>query len=262
MTTTAAALRLAVGRTLHDKIANTLGAAIVAGEHPPGSALPTEVELCARLCVSRSALREAFKLLAAKRLIRSRQKVGTQVRSRAEWNMLDPEVLAWHVSGVPSDHFVANLFEVRRVVEPEAAALAAQRRDEDQLASLEAAMADMWRFQDGSGDLAGADLRFHQAILDATGNHLLASLGAVIESALVSSFQLSWDSGKHTPDLSLQMHQEVVDAIRERRPADARGVMTRLLGTAIEDVRNSLSRRRSGDGVSLQAGDASAVGSS
>ena len=241
MTTTASALRRAAGRTLHDKIANALGAAIVAGEHPPGSALPTEVELCATLSVSRSALREAFKLLAAKRLIRSRQKVGTQVRPRAEWNMLDPEVLGWHANGVPSDIFIANLYEVRRIVEPEAAALAAQRRDLPQLAELERAMADMERFQNGSGDLAEADLRFHQTILDATGNDLLASLGAVIESALVSSFRLSWDGGAHTPDDSLHMHRQVLDAIREARPVDAHKSMTQLLAAAIGDVRRSLS---------------------
>ncbi len=243
MTPAASALRSSAGRTLHDKIANTLGAAIVAGEHAPGSALPTEVELCARLSVSRSALREAFKLLAAKRLIRSRQKVGTQVRPRSEWNMLDPEVLAWHVRGVPTDAFVSSLFEVRRIVEPEAAALAAQRRNGPQLAVLEAAMADMERFQDGSGDLTAADLRFHQAVLDATGNNLLASLGAVIESALVSSFQLSWRGGAHTPAQSLRMHRGVIEAIRDGRAADARTVMTDLLSAAIEDVRESLSRR-------------------
>jgi DNA-binding FadR family transcriptional regulator len=232
-----------VGRTLHDKIANTLGAAIVAGEHPPGSALPTEVELCTQLAVSRSALREAFKLLAAKRLIRSRQKVGTQVRPRAEWNMLDPEVLAWHVRGVPTDAFVASLFEVRRIVEPEAAALAAHNRTATQMLALRRAMDDMVRCQDGSGDLAEADLRFHQTILDATGNHLLASLGAVIESALISSFQLSWDGGRHTPEDALGYHEEIVVAIGEHRAADARALMTRLLGVAIEDVRTGLARR-------------------
>jgi DNA-binding FadR family transcriptional regulator len=243
-TPTAVTLRQAAGRTLHDKIANTLGTAIVAGEYPPGSALPTDVELCGRLSVSRSALREAFKLLAAKRLIRSRQKVGTQVRPRVEWNMLDPEVLAWHVRGVPTDAFVSGLFEVRRVVEPEAAALAAQRRSPEQLARLEAALADMVRFQDHSGDLADADLRFHQAILDATGNFFLASLGAVIESALVSSFRLSWDGGAHTPDAAMRQHHEIVAAIREGRSAAAHAIMTELLGSAIEDVRTSLSRRR------------------
>ncbi len=122
---TAEDLRDAAGRNLHEKIANVLGLGIIGGETPPGALLPTEVELCGRLSVSRSALREAFQLLSAKRLIQSRQKVGTAVRPRADWNMLDPEVLAWHLQAAPTDAFVSGLFEVRKIVEPSAAALAA-----------------------------------------------------------------------------------------------------------------------------------------
>ena len=234
----------AAGRNLHERIANTLGERIVGSAPPPGRSLPTEIELCASLSVSRSALREAFKLLAAKRLIVSRQKVGTLVRPRTDWNMLDPEVLAWHLRAAPSDEFVTGLFEVRKIVEQSAAALAAERRSPETLARIEAALADMHRFQDGTGDLTGADLRFHQAILDATGNYFLASFVAVIESSLAASFRLSWDSGRHTPEYSLRQHQGVAEAIREQRPADAYAVMTQLLRAAIEDVRESLIRRQ------------------
>jgi DNA-binding FadR family transcriptional regulator len=237
-------LRGAQGRNLHERIANTLGERIVAGINPPGRALPTEIELCTSLAVSRSALREAFKLLAAKRLIVSRQKVGTLIRPRAEWNMLDPEVLAWHLRAAPTDAFVTGLFEVRKIVEPAAAALAAERRTPEAMARIDAALADMFRFQGGAGDLAGADLRFHQGILDATVNHFLASFGAVIDSSLVASFQLSWDAGLHTPEYSLQQHQGVADAIRERQPEQAGAVMTQLLVSAMEDVREGLLRRQ------------------
>lgn len=240
----AVALREAIGRNLHEKIANALGVAIVSGEHKPGSALPTEMELCARLSVSRSALREAFKLLAAKRLIVSRQKVGTLVRLRAEWNMLDPEVLAWHLRATPTDAFVSGLFEVRQIVEPQAAALAAERRTPQAVARIEQALRDMEQRQDGLGDLANADLRFHQGILDATGNYFLASFGAVIESSLMASFQLSWHGAAHTPDYALAQHHGVLTAIRHRRVDEAHAVMTQLLRSAGEDVRESLARRR------------------
>jgi DNA-binding FadR family transcriptional regulator len=241
-----AKLRQADGRNLHERIANTLGERIVGGIDPPGSALPTEVELCATLAVSRSALREAFKLLAAKRLIVSRQKVGTLVRPRAEWNMLDPEVLGWHLRAAPSDEFVTGLFEVRKIIEPSAAAIAAERRAADPVARIERAFAEMVRFQDGSGDLIAADLRYHQAILDATGNYFLASFGAVIESSLVASFRLSWTGARHTPEYSLRQHQGVMEAIRDGRASDAYAVMTQLLASAIEDVRESLIRRQRG----------------
>jgi DNA-binding FadR family transcriptional regulator len=239
-----ALLRKAAGRNLHEKIANTLGLAIVGGEHPEGSLLPTEIELCARLSVSRSALREAFKLLGAKRLIQSRQKVGTTVRPRTEWNMLDPDVLAWSLSAAPTDAFFSGLFEVRQIVEPAAAALSAERRSEQALQLIAEAMADMERFQTGDvARLTEADLRFHQGILDATGNAFLADLGAVIENALRGSFQLSWQNGRSRPDLALRQHQRVLDAIRARDPEAARDAMTVLLGGAIADVRLSLSRR-------------------
>jgi DNA-binding FadR family transcriptional regulator len=237
-------LRDSAGRNLHEKIANTLGLAIIGGTHPPGSLLPTEVELCARLSVSRSALREAFKLLSAKRLIQSRQKVGTVVRQRGEWNMLDPEVLAWHLAAAPTDAFVSGLFEVRKIVEPAAAALAAERGTPEAFARMQQALTEMEAAQGGGSTLASADLRFHQAILDATGNYFLASFGHVIESSLESSFRLSWDSGVRTPDYALRQHHGVLDAIRGGRAAEAHAVMTQLLRSAIEDVRESLIRRR------------------
>ncbi len=238
------ALRESAGRNLHEKIANALGVAIVSGEHPPGSALPTEMELCARLAVSRSALREAFKLLAAKRLIVSRQKIGTLVRLRAEWNMLDPEVLAWHLRATTTDAFVSGLFEVRQIVEPQAAALAAERRSPHAVARIEQALLDMETRQDGVGDLAEADLRFHQGILDATGNYFLASFGAVIESSLVASFQLSWQGAARTPAHALNQHHGVLTAIRHGRGLEAHAVMAELLRAASEDVRENLVRRQ------------------
>lgn len=234
----------AAGRNLHERIANTLGERIVAGLHPPSSPLPTEIELCASLSVSRSALREAFKLLAAKGLIISRQKVGTLVRPRAEWNMLDPEVLAWSLHAAPTDAFVTGLFEVRKIVEPSAAALAAERRSAEGLARIERALSDMVRLQGSSTALIEADLRFHQSILDATGNLFLASFGAVIESSLQASFRLGWSSGHQPPEYALRQHQGVMEAIRDGRGADAYGVMTQLLRSAMEDVREALLRRQ------------------
>jgi DNA-binding FadR family transcriptional regulator len=238
---------LSSGRNLHERIANTIGERIVGGALPPGTVLPTEVELCANFAVSRSVVREAFRLLEAKRLILSRQKVGTLVRPRQDWNMLDPQVLAWHLHGAPTDEFVDGLFEVRKIVEPAAAALAADRRPPEAVERIGQALAQMFRFQDGSGDLIGADLRFHQAILDATGNYFLASFGAVIENSLVISFQLSWHGGAHTPEYSLRQHRGVFEAIRDGRAGDAFSVMTQLLRSAIEDVRESLLNRRRPD---------------
>ena len=177
------------------------------------------------------------------RLIVSRQKVGTLVRPRAEWNMLDPEVLGWHLESAPTDAYVNGLFEVRLIVEPAATFIAAQRRTPESVAAMQSALADMTRHQHSPPELSAADLRFHQAILDATGNYFLASLGAVIENALMATFRLSWFGGKQAPAFSLRQHEEVMEAIRDGRAEEARAIMTDLLHGAIEDVRAALARR-------------------
>src|SRR5271169_4809066 len=88
-------------RNLSDQVAAALGREIVRGLHPPGSQLPNAAEMCARFKVSRTALREAYSLLSAKALIAARPKTGTRVRPRQEWNLFDPDVLAWHLQSEP-----------------------------------------------------------------------------------------------------------------------------------------------------------------
>jgi DNA-binding FadR family transcriptional regulator len=231
---------------LPERIARSLGERIARGDPVPGKSLPTEAELCARLAVSRSALREGFRLLAGKGLIASKRKVGTMVRPRTDWNMFDSDVLAWHLAAAPTDGFVTDLFEVRRIIEPWAASLAAQRADVPKIARIHAAYEDMVRFQGKANDLLDADLRFHETILEATGNAFLVSFGALIESALRASFQISWSGSAHTPEYSLRRHLHVAEAIRERKPQEAFALMSELLRSAIEDVHEALLHRRLG----------------
>jgi len=225
---------------VHEFLANKLGSEIVGGIHPPGTLLPNETELRGRFGVSRTALREALRVLSAKGLIVSRTKVGTRVRAKADWNMLDPDVLAWHLQAAPSEDFVTNLFQLRQMVEPQAAALAAQACDGETLKRIDAAFADMVRYQDGSGDLIDADLRFHQAILEATGNHFIGALGGLIHAALIGSFQLGWKSAAFMQRDRLLQHRAVLDAIRDRRPEQAQAQMAALLRDSIDDVRRAL----------------------
>jgi DNA-binding FadR family transcriptional regulator len=230
---------------LHQRIAQDLGERITAGNPVPGKVLPTEAALCASLAVSRSALREGFRLLAGKGLIASKRKVGTVVRPRTEWNMFDADVLAWHLAAAPTDSFVTDLFELRRIIEPWAAALAAQRAEAPTIARIGLAYEDMVRFQgQKADDLLEADLRFHETILEATGNAFLISFGALIESALRASFQLSWSGSAHTPEYSLRRHRRVWETIRERKAHEAFALMSELLRSAIEDVHDALLGRR------------------
>ena len=112
---------------LSEMVAGTIGKRIVTGQYKPGDTLPTEPEVQAEFGVSRTAVREAIRLLSAKGLTASRPKIGTRVRPTVDWNMFDVDVLRWQVDQGPSDEFVNALFEMREIIEPSAASLAAER---------------------------------------------------------------------------------------------------------------------------------------
>ena len=227
-------------RNVHEYLATKLGREIVGGYYKPGDQLPNEIDLRDHLSVSRTALREAYRVLSAKGLIASRQNVGTRVRPRSDWNMLDPAVLKWHLETGPSEEFIVNLFDLRQMLEPPAAARAARGGSSGAIAAIEVAFADMASSSDGSGDLIGADVRFHEAILTASANPLVASLGGLIHAALVGSFKLGWPSAATMSDMRLNQHRVILDAIRDRRPDEARNRMAALLEVSIEDVRRAL----------------------
>ena len=224
----------------NDFLAAALGGEIIAGVYPPGSRLPGEAMLLERFKVSRPTLREAFRVLAAKGLIVSRQKVGTSVRPKSDWNMLDPDFLAWHLRAALNEEFVNDLFQLRQMVEPQAAYLAAQSRDPAALERISAAYADMERSNGATDEVTDADLRFHQAILDATGNLFIGALGGLIDTALVGTFQLGWRAAASIRDDRLHQHRAVLKAISDGEAAEARDRMAELLRDSVADVRREM----------------------
>jgi DNA-binding FadR family transcriptional regulator len=229
-------------RNANDSLTVALGSEIIAGLYQPGSRLPAESALLQRFKVSRPTLREAFRVLAAKGLIVSRQKVGTSVRPRSDWNMLDPDFLAWHLRASLTEGFVADLFQLRQMVEPQAAFLTAQSPNPAAIVRIRAAFLDMERWKTGRGDLIGADLRFHQSILDATGNAFIGALGGLIHTALIGTFKLGW-RGVVIKDERLYQHRAVLEAIEAGAPEAARERMAVLLQDSIDDVRRALANK-------------------
>jgi DNA-binding FadR family transcriptional regulator len=130
-------------RPAHLALAQRLGIAIVTGRHQPGSILPGEIELADNFGVSRSVIRESLRMLTAKGLVESRPKIGTRVRERAAWNLLDPELLGWMFEGAPPLGFVRSLFQLRMIVEPAAAELAAELRSARQIGEMGYALETM-----------------------------------------------------------------------------------------------------------------------
>lgn len=240
-------------RNIHEYLATSLGRDIVGGHYKPGDQLPSEIALRNQLSVSRTALREAYRVLGAKGLIVSRQNVGTRVRPRSQWNMLDPDVLAWHLETGPSEKFIVDLFDLRQMIEPPAAARAAHHGQGDAVAEIAAAYDQMAASKDGDGDLIGADVRFHQAILGATHNPMIGALGALIHTALVGSFKLGWPSAATMSDVRLAQHRGILDAILAHDGNEARTRMAMLLEVSMDDVRRGLrlppGRRQSATGT-------------
>jgi DNA-binding FadR family transcriptional regulator len=230
-----------VMRNLHGQVVQELGRLIVSGEIAPGDNLPREELLAEHMKVSRTALREAMKVLSAKGLIESRQKTGTRVRDTLHWNQLDADVLAWRCASMPTDDFVEKLAEMREVIEPYAAAAAARRRDPEQLARIEAAYEAMAASNDRE-EWSVADLAFHEAVLHATRNELMISLFSVIETALGSYLELS---ARKASDFkySLPHHKKVLDAIRRRQPEVAREAMQKMVADSRSNIRRHAKSR-------------------
>jgi DNA-binding FadR family transcriptional regulator len=213
--------------SLHRIVAQDIGARILGGEFAPGTLLPNEAEWCKSFGVSRTAVREAIKMLMGKGLIISRPRIGSRVLPREQWNLLDRDVLGWYCAAAKQSHFLAHMQQVREILEPETAALAAANHTAEQLRVIEQAFAEMA----AAKTLAAwneADVRFHFAILQAAGNELLVPLGLVIESALGSMFAYT-ASQKGDVGRTLPGHERILVAIRARRPNAARQAVRRLL---------------------------------
>ena len=128
---------------MHASLANEIGMRIVRGDYPPGTILPNEAKWSETFDVSRSAVREAIKMLMAKSLLSSRPKVGSWVEPRERWNLLDRDVLGWYAMAPDRESFLRTVQEFRHIIEPEATALAAERRSDEQMAEISAACRDM-----------------------------------------------------------------------------------------------------------------------
>lgn len=209
------------------------------GDFQPGETLPNADDLGEMLGISRTVLREAVKVLAGKGLVVARPKTGTKVLPRSNWNFLDPDILLWRYSDAPSEKDVNALFELRRAIEPVAAALAARNAEAEEVAVLQKALEEMEAAGDNGALFAEPDLQFHKTILTMTGNELIGSLGALIETALMMSFRLS-DHNPAGQSHSLPMHKEVLNRIVLGDGPGAHKAMAALIDGAEQDVRRGL----------------------
>ena len=224
-----------VKRGVHGRAVDRLGADIVAGRRPPGSVIPPEPELGRMLDVSRTVVRESIKSLVAKGLVATGPKVGTRVRPREDWNWFDADVIAWQTRAGLTDEFLQDLQDLRRVVEPAAARLAASRATARDVEELEASYAGMAAATLGGGDPVGPDLRFHQGLLRASHNRLLAHMGRALGALLRIGFEVS-AARSEAPAAALPLHRAVLDGVIARDPDRAEAAMRALIDDAGRDI--------------------------
>lgn len=215
------------GSTLQRTV-EAVGRAIVNGLHGPGSILPVEETLAAHHAVGRNVMREAIKILAEKRLLRTERRAGTEVLPESDWNFLDHEVIAWTLEDAAArDRIVDELSALRAIVEPEVAALAARSASAGQVLRLFEAVERMEGASTESATIE-ADIAFHERLFDATQNRLLFSLMRTVEAVLQANFELALRV-KHDIPQFLAEHRALAEAVRIRDAKQARAIMRDLL---------------------------------
>jgi DNA-binding FadR family transcriptional regulator len=227
-------------RGLHGAVVHEIGVRIVDGELKPGDTVPDN-GLLDDAEVSRTVVREAIKVLAAKGLVESRPKVGTRVRPRRDWNLLDPDVLAWQIEAGPDGRFLEQALELRRMIEPAAARLAAERASDSQVAALYEAYEEMRAAGDDLDAFMAPDLRFHSLLLESCGNELLEHMSEIFTAVLRTVFAYSSSSSRSYPRAA-RRHQAIVKAIEARDPDAAEQAVLRLIDDTKRNLTSALRR--------------------
>lgn len=228
---------------IHGTIARDMGISIVSGRYQPGEVLNGEIAASDELHVSRTAYREALRMLAAKGLVESRPKTGTRVSPREKWHMLDPDVLSWIFEFEPTDELLDSLFELRKIVEPEAAALAAERRTDAHIAAMAEALEEMETHTLAVEAGRIADQNFHAALLDASGNPFLLTLTSGVGAAVAWTTIFKQRNSPLQRD-PLPDHRRVFDAVAAGNRNAAHRAMLDLVDMALLDTRRSRVSKR------------------
>jgi DNA-binding FadR family transcriptional regulator len=230
-------------KNVHGNTLDHLGESIVRGFYEPGSSIPPEPMLCEELGVSRTVIREAVKSLVAKGLITTGPKVGTRVQPSDDWNWFDPDVIRWQSTAGLTREFLRDLKDLRRVLEPAAVRLAAERATARDIREIEAAYEGMRSAIEEGGDYVTYDLRFHQGLLRACRNRMIVQMSKAIGALLRTSFEIS-TSKKGGPRESLPLHRAVLDAVIAHNPPRAEKAILVLIDSAANDIEQVLAGRK------------------
>ncbi|MBD8556083.1 FadR family transcriptional regulator [Rhizobium sp. CFBP 8762] len=227
-------------RPVKDGLLHNLVDRIVSGDMAEGSILPNEAELQEQFGVSRTTLRESMQHLVAQGMVRSRTRAGTVVLPRQQWNYLDPIVLDAAMRHPKDEQFYTSLIDARMVLEPAAAAAAAEQATTAQMMvianAFDAMVAAHSLYTDAWSE---ADLDFHTAIINASGNWVFRQFAVAIGAALLASFRIT-NRASQSHERALDRHNAVLEAIRMRKPEAARDAMNVLVEGARFELQEAL----------------------
>ena len=213
-------------------VVDILGFRMAAGEYQEGEVLPVEQDLADSLEVGRNALREAVKVLSGKGLISTAPRSGTKVRPRGEWNMLDPDVLRWHSDpDIATEKFMLDLIEMRGIIEPKAAELAAVRATKEDVATILSAYDTMAGSGEDRQARLDADILFHSAILKASHNEVLNHFKYAIAAYLKAHFRRGGAVSDEIDQKDLERHRQIAWAIAARKVKSAYSLTVEMLNS-------------------------------
>jgi GntR family transcriptional repressor for pyruvate dehydrogenase complex len=222
-------------RKTYELVADRLLELMAARQLQPGDPVPPERELVETYRVGRSSVREALRMLESQGLIEACG-TGAFVVTHARNTLNQSFELLLSVDEAD----LHELFEVRRFLEGECAALAASRRRDADLAAMSEAIGEMEAGLESEEAYIAADVRFHLTIAEATGNrifaHLMHAIRDQLHRALGTVYRIP-----HSAERSLTQHREIAEAIRRRHPDDARSRMQDHIGRVEREI-HSLER--------------------
>jgi len=207
---------------IHGRVVHELGKEIVRGTFKPYEKLPNEASLINRFKSSRTALREAFRVLAAKGLLEARQRTGTIVRAKIYWNLIDPDILAWQSFESLTPDMLRNLMEFRLITEPVVVRLVARSASEDQVNDLRKICIAMGKLEQFESREAVFDskLQFHMVLFEICHNAFLARQRDVIQKILKYEFHQQCLQGSCLNG-SAKNYAFIVEKIKVRNAAAA-----------------------------------------
>ena len=242
--------------SVHGRIVHKIGEDIVAGRILPGERLPREAELMTEFGSSRSAVRDAIKVLASKGLVKTRQRGGTQICEQQRWNAFDIDILTWRFAGGIDLAFVQDLVELRLATEPFAARLAAIRAQPDDIKKIAAALERMKASTHDWASYLRADESFHMALFASSHNHFFLRLGLVVQDVLRATFHAEQLFTKRSAaemnkviSEDMAVHTNLFQAIAQYDPARAEEHMKAIITFARANLSRAVSGTASGPGL-------------